>query len=231
MLEFIKNILSSNKKDPRVVVSTSITVNSEINPAREILKEATILKREKKYNEACEKLREAFSLEGADNLMVKERLRLPMYLQLANRNDEGWKILNEMNIEFTDVFSQAEIADQMRVFLQKESKYSQAMLFAVWSICKEIERDKYNIQGSINLADQLAANKDAFGFLSEGGSVEVYGTTPKGNPITDRAYRMFHDRVRDRSSVDGVRDRILPFLKKTKKIVWPMILPSPYQDT
>ncbi|EWH01486.1 hypothetical protein [Halomonas sp. BC04] len=98
MFDFIKNILSNNKKETRAVVSASVTLNSEVNPAREMLKEATALKKEKKYDEACEKLREAFSLESANNLMVKERLRLPMYLQLANRNDEGWKIINEMNV-------------------------------------------------------------------------------------------------------------------------------------
>ncbi|WP_155833538.1 hypothetical protein [Halomonas sp. BC04] len=105
----------------------------------------------------------------------------------------------------------------MRVFLQKEEKYSQAALFAIWSICKDIERDRHNIQGSISLADQLAANNAEFGFLSEGRSEEVYGTTPKGNPITDQAYKMFHDRVREISSLDGVRGRILPLLKKAKK--------------
>lgn len=217
MFDFIKNILSSNKKEPRIVVSASVTVTSETNPAREMLKEATALKKEKKYDEACEKLREAFSLEGANNLMVKERLRLPMYLQLANKNDEGWKILNEMNVQYMDVFSQAEIADQMIVFLQKESKYSQAVLFVIWSICKVIECSRHNIQGSINLADQLAANNDKFGFLNEGKSEEIYGTTPNGNPITDQVYKIFHDRVRDSSSVDGVRGRILPLLKKAKK--------------
>lgn len=217
MFDFIKNILSSKKSDPRVAVSTSGVPNVEINPAREMLKEATALKKDKKYDEACEKLREAFSLEGADGLMVKERLRLPMYLQLANKNDEGWKILNEMNVQFTDYFSQAEIADQMRVFLQKEKKYSHAVLFAIWSICKEIERDRKNIQGSISLADQYAEHKSEWGFLSEGRSEEIYGTTLKGNPITDHAYKMFHDRVRESSSIDGVRDRIFPLLKKAKK--------------
>lgn len=217
MFEFIKNIFSNKKKEPLVVLSTSVTVDNEINPAREMLKEATALKKEKKYDEACGKLREAFSLQGATNLMVKERLRLPMYLQLANKNDEGWKILNEMNVQFTDVFSQAEIANQMRVFLQKEEKYSQAVLFAIWSICKEIECYRHNIQGSINLADQLAASNDEFGFLREGRSKEVYGTTPKGNPITDQAYKMFHNRMKDSLSVDGVRGRILPPLKKAKK--------------
>jgi len=150
MFEFIRNILSSTKKEPRAGVRTGATVDSERNPVGEMLKEATALKREKKYNEACEKLKEAFSVEGANDLMVKTRLRLPMYLQLAGKNDEGWRVLNEMNAQFTDVYSQAEIANQMRVFLEKEARYSQALLFATLNICKEIERDRHNIQRSIS---------------------------------------------------------------------------------
>jgi hypothetical protein len=40
----------------------------------------------------------------------------------------------------------------MRVFLEKEKKYKQALLFVAWSICKEIERDRSNIQDSIDFA-------------------------------------------------------------------------------
>jgi len=214
---FLKSIFSSKKKRQQVTVSATLIANNEINPAREMLKEATALKKEKRYDEACEKLKESFSLKGAGDLMVKERMRLPMYLQLANRNDEGWRILNELNIQYTDVFSQAEIANQMRVFLQKEKKYTQALLFSAWSICKEVERDRENIQGSIDLADQWASNKDGFGFLSEGKKEKVYGKTSKGNPIIDSAYKTFSDRIADSISIEGVKGRIQPLLKKAKK--------------
>lgn len=88
--------------------------------ARNLLIEATALKREKKYIEACDKLREAYSVDGAENLMIEERLRLPMYLQLAGKNDEGWDELNRLNLQYIDQFSQPRIANQMRVFLKKE---------------------------------------------------------------------------------------------------------------
>lgn len=217
MFGYIKSLFSNKQNTPQVMVSSTLIANNEINPAREMLKEATALKKKKRYDEACEKLKEAFSINGAEDLMVKERMRLPMYLQLAKLNDEGWRILNELNVQYTDVFSQAEIANQMRVFLQKEKKYTQAVLFSVWSICKEVERDRKNIQGSIDLADQWATNKDDFGFLPEGRKEKVYGKTPKGNPITDSAYKMFNDRVADRLSKESVSDRILPLLKKAKK--------------
>jgi len=204
VFEFLKSIFSNNNDD-------------EVNPAREMLKDATALKKEKKYDEACNKLKEAFLLEGSADLMVKEKMRLPMYLQLANKNDEGWKILNEINIQYVDVFSQAEIANQMRVFLQKEKKYTKAILFSVWNICKEVERDRYNLQGIIDFADQLVLNKDEFTPLKYEKTEKIYGKTPKGSPITDSTYKMFSDRVDGNISESGVAKSILTLLKKSKK--------------
>ncbi|MBN2017563.1 MAG: hypothetical protein JW794_05485 [Candidatus Cloacimonetes bacterium] len=216
-MDFFKNIFSSNKKQSKIEFGVKLVVNNEINPAREKLKKATILKNEKKYDEACKILKEAFSLKGSNDLMIKERLRLPMYLQLANKNDEGWRILNELNVKFVDVFSQAEIANQMRIFLQKEKKYTQAILFSIWSICKEVERDRCNIRGSVEFADQLASNKRKYKFHQDDNIEKVYGKTPKGNPITDYNYKIFVDRINDNISVDGVSYRILPLLKKLNK--------------
>ena len=89
--------------------------------ARNLLMEATALKREKKYIEACDKLREAYSADGAGNLFIEERLRLPMYLQLAGGSDEGWDELNRLYAGYTDQFSQSRIEHQMKVFLRKEN--------------------------------------------------------------------------------------------------------------
>lgn len=87
---------------------------------RELLKEATRLKTEKKYIEACDKLREAYSADGADNAMIEERLRLPMYLQLAGKNDEGWAELNRLSARYASRYSLSKIEHQIKVFLQKE---------------------------------------------------------------------------------------------------------------
>lgn len=102
-----------------------IDVNVEFSsPARNLLKEATALKREKKYIEACDKLREAYSADGAENLMIEDRLRLPMYLQLAGKNDDGWDELNRLSARYVDQFSQPRIAYQMTIFLRKENNES-----------------------------------------------------------------------------------------------------------
>lgn len=218
MIKFFENLFKKRAKVPRIKVTTSIIVNNEVNPAREMLKDATALKSEKKYDEACDKLKEAFKAKGANQLMVKELMRLPMYLQLAEKNDEGWRVLNELNIKYTDVFSQAEIANQMRVFLQKEKKFKEALVFAVWSICKEIERDRSNIQDSIAFADQMAENEKEYGTLFDKSNEEVYGKTPKGHPITDSAYQMFVERVKDGMSKEIIRGRVDLLLKKINKL-------------
>lgn len=184
--------------------------------ARELLKEATQLKKDKNYDAACEKLKEAYAASDANELMVKERLRLPMYLQLAGRNDDGWRVLNELNVKYTDVFSQAEIANQMRVFLQKEKQFKKAILFSVWEIAKEIERDILNLQGSIELSDQMATLHSKYDFLDIDKDKKIYGYTPSGNPITDSAYEIFSRRLEENMSAEGVLEKIENDMKKAK---------------
>ena len=204
MFKFIKNISSSSG------------FSDEINPAREILKEATALKKEKKYNEACKKLKEAYAAKRASELMIEERLRLPMYLQLANKNDEGWRILNELNSKYTGPISQAKIANQMRVFLQNEKKYTQAILMAAWCICKDVELNRSNMQDSIERADWKATDGLFISSIIDDKKM-VYGKTPKGNPIKDPAYKIFIDNINEITSTDGIVRSMLPLLKKAKK--------------
>lgn len=192
--------------------------NSSVS-ARDLLKEATTLKKEKKFDEACTKLEEAYSAKDAGDLTLKEKLRLPMYLQLAGKNDEGWRIINELLMKHIDVFSQAEIANQMRVFLQKENKFKHAILFSVWAICKEIERDRYNIKSCIDLADEMAKLDAEFKSLTKidfnkHDKSEIVGTTSKGNRITDKSYIMFKERIEDSMSIDGIINRLASDLKK-----------------
>ena len=199
-----ENSLSRAKKTP-------------IKNARDLLKESTQLKKEKRFIDACEKLKEAYTAADADELMVKELLRLPMYLQLAGKNDEGWRNLNELNVKHTDVFSQAEIANQMRIFLQKEKKFKHAIQFSIWAICKEIERDLSNLSDSEKMTDEMAKMTAEYSFLD--GSDEdckVVGTTKKGNPITDKAYVMFQERIAENKSIDGIFNRLEKDIKKAK---------------
>ena len=185
--------------------------------ANDLLKEATQLKKEKCFIEACEKLKEAYTVADADELTVKDLLRLPMYLQLVGEYDEGWRNINELNAKYTDVFSQAEIANQMRVFLQKEQKFKPAIQFSVWSICKDIERDLSNLLESEKLADEIAKMNAEYSFLDDSDkNSEVVGTTKKGNPITDKTYVMFQERIAENKSIDGIFNRLDKDLKKAQ---------------
>jgi hypothetical protein len=204
---------------PSVQIKTSVVMSSSsssVSSARKLLKEATQLKKSKEYDAACEKLREAYEASDANELMVKERLRLPMYLQLAGKNDEGWKALNELNVEYIDVFSQAEIANQMRVFLQKEKQFKKAIIFSIWSIAKEIERDVQGVEGSIDNADKMAELRAEYDFLEYDDEKEIHGYTPNGNPITDYAYELFLSRLTEAKSIEGIHRRIEKDMKKAK---------------
>ncbi|HHF2883334.1 TPA: hypothetical protein ACPJZV_004678 [Vibrio diabolicus] len=191
-------------------------VRKHSNSARDLLKQATQLKKEKEYDEACEKLKAAYSADGAEDLMVKDRLRLGMYLQLAGKSDEGWQYLNELNAQFVDVFSQLEISNQMRVFLQKEKQFSKAILFSIWSIAKGIECSRFNIQSSISMTDQMAKIRSEYDMPLDDSEKKTFGKTPKGNPITDSAYPMFLSRLNESTSELGIYTQIERDMKKAK---------------
>lgn len=90
----------------------------KVSAAYELLKEATVLKKAKKYDEACTKLRDAYALAGENSLMIEVTLRLPMYLQLAGKNDEGWDELCRLFTAKRE--SHVQIVYQMKIFCDKE---------------------------------------------------------------------------------------------------------------
>lgn len=63
---------------------------------RELLKEATQLKRKKEFDAACEKLKEAYSYRDGEYWTIAESLRLPAYLQLAGRRKEALQAFDEL---------------------------------------------------------------------------------------------------------------------------------------
>ena len=210
MLKLIKKLFSSATETS--VSRDSRADDSWSSPSRKLLKEATKLKKENKLDEACDALREAYKCAEPDELLIKEYLRLPMYLQLAGRNDEGWATLNELNMKFIDGFSQVDIANQMRIFLEKEKNYKKALVFQAWTICCEINRDKGSAQKIANDTDELAKHN----LLDSEGS--IYGYTNQGNPISDPTYKQFYDRAENAVSKELISERITSLLKKQKQI-------------
>src|SRR5690625_2403268 len=107
---------------------------------KELLHLATQKKKEGNFDEAIQHLKEAYKVigKGRINYDIKTLLRLPKYLQLADRSDEAWSEFNKL---LSEVYSNRNdniviqhidasiIYDSMRLFLQREKKHKQALVF------------------------------------------------------------------------------------------------------
>src|SRR5438067_519030 len=122
--------------------------------------------------------------------MIEERLRLPMYLQLAGRTDEGRSELERLKTTYRDRFSQAVIANQMAVFSRKSGELVEALVFGAWALCKQRECDLWSNQDMIAMADtQLEhdAQWQRLGLPTMPPPAQT-GVTPIGNPIRAVGY-------------------------------------------
>jgi hypothetical protein len=109
-----------------------------------LLKEATKLKKDGDIEGAIRTLRLAYKeIEKGDaGYSIRTYLRLPLYLQKANRNDEAWHEYNRLitsgypnqskNPEIIPM-DQSLIYDKMRLFLQKEGKNNIAITYGILS--------------------------------------------------------------------------------------------------
>lgn len=140
MKNFLRPIFGSKSDQQAGQIQVEIKTSSDYceSQANKKLKEASVLKKEKKFSEACDALRQAYSLPGAEYLMVSEKLRLPLYLQAAGQNDEGWKEFNKLLLECQSpvevlYMDHSAIYDKMCLFLQREKKYAEAIKFGILS--------------------------------------------------------------------------------------------------
>jgi hypothetical protein len=171
----------------------------------ELLLEATQLKKENKISEACEKLKEAYSANGylngygpsdaKDEPSITDRLRFPMYLQIAGNSASGWKELNRLNKKYTGVLEQPHISKQMRIFLNKEKKHSLAVVYAAWSICTYLQQDKFYIDKLNNDIKQQKRHK-------------------MESATTKRMLSTFSERVAFNVTQSGVKTKLKASLKK-----------------
>lgn len=115
------------------------------------LKEATIQKKVDNLNAAIDCLKMAYKLADANNYLmpVKDRLRLPLYLQKANRKEESWREFNYLLVNChrmsngvpTSVLylNYSFIYDKMRLFLEREGNQLESTKLRFTSeICKAI---------------------------------------------------------------------------------------------
>lgn len=120
--------------------------DESIKQIQEWVSEAVKCKGEKDYEKALEYLDKAYR-EAAMYEIISNHLshytRLPAYLQLAKKNDEGWGQLNLLANGIlphrgpnptelaTDIDWRIEVSDKTRLFLEREKKFEQAL----WERC------------------------------------------------------------------------------------------------
>ena len=108
-----------------------------------LLKDATA-NREQDCDSAIESLRRAYRLiDDPESEPIETYLRLPLYLQQAGRFDEAWFEANKLLKEFRysrqrlnrEVLpmDHSTIYDKMRLMLQREKRFQEAVVYAVLS--------------------------------------------------------------------------------------------------
>ncbi len=204
MFKFLKKLLGTSS-------GHSDNANESVSDAVRLMREAAQLKERKQYDAASDKLAEALQADGADLLDLGDQLRLPFYLQLAGRSEEGWKVLNELNTHYSSLDAQALIADKMRNFLLKDKNYPDALMFTVWWICAVAQRDQRVVQQCIRDADNAYAGKGK----SVKGRSRHYGETERGNPILDPAYKIHSERLAEVMNIRGLSGLLRSLHKKS----------------
>ena len=114
----------------------------EYDRLKEKLKEATKKKKEDKLDEAIEILKETFLEDKKNELPMSDRLRLPMYLQQANRNEEGWLELSRLLSTRSIGFDRCEILKKMALFRKREKSYDDALAYGLQSYIEFIGAEK-----------------------------------------------------------------------------------------
>jgi hypothetical protein len=108
-----------------------------------LLKEATSLKKSGDIEGAILKLQSAYRAIAKTNITwsVNTFIRLPQYLQIAGRSDDAWREFNNLLLGYPNQLNSLEVLpmdhsiiyDKMRLFLQREKRYKEAILFGVFS--------------------------------------------------------------------------------------------------
>ena len=181
--------------------------------AKQLLKDATQLKNSKNYDDACAALREAYAV-NPDGITLSKRLRLPAYLALAERNDEAWRDLNELNLKWTEPRAQAEISKNMSSVLQVEKRYREALVHECWAYAMEMHDCKALVEGCIASADKeaSAASDDKYAWMDAGR--KPTGETPSGNPIYDCSFPSFDKGLKERLSCEAIIKRVRSLVLK-----------------
>jgi tetratricopeptide (TPR) repeat protein len=124
-------------KKGRVEFVTETRVNTDqFRKYNDLMKESTALKKAGKFNEAVEKIKEAYkeAQEKSLTLTVNDYLKLPPYLQKAGKNDEAWAWFNDLIRSFaSDPMSLSQIYGKLGLFRERENNPKDAIKYNVLS--------------------------------------------------------------------------------------------------
>jgi len=179
-------------------VEASITVSfSEESEANKLAKEATQLKKEKKYEEALGKFLKALDTQGSKDFSIQMKLRLPMYYQLLGRGDDAWREYQNLSLDYIGPYEQGPIQDKMRLHLQREKRYKTAIPHGIFSFIM-------GIQGLQSLGEQTLKT------IGEFKRLEIETET------LVKSLKQDMDRVSNAYTKDAITNMLIPLLKKAK---------------
>ncbi|PKB90895.1 hypothetical protein A8A01_03030 [Ewingella americana] len=196
---------------------------------RDLLKEATRLKKEKKYEDACNALRLAFSSASENEYIdIRERLRLPAYLCFDDKDDEAWWELNKLLEAHTDMISQFAIISKMSVFLEDEGKILDSLMFFTRSYILDLMHRVSLIVSMHESADKSAMEEPLKVEMKDGTIVELdfrkmdenkepFAYTKLGNPIYAVAYNHTLKSLNDKLDFERIKSDFKPLCKKANR--------------
>ena len=117
---------------------------TKVDPVKKLLQRASARKKAGEFEDAITTLNEAYReiSRTSSNYTIHTFLRLPLYLQLANRQDDAWREFNRLLVEgYPNQLRTSEmlpmdhavIYDKMRLFLQREQRCREAVKFGIFS--------------------------------------------------------------------------------------------------
>lgn len=125
------------KKSPPATFTTETRINSDqYRKYQALMKESTALKRAGKLDEAVQKILGAYREAQENGLFIPaaDYLKLPYYLQKANRNDEAWDWFNKLIRSCSDdPMTLSEIYSKMALFREREKKPEDTIKYYVLS--------------------------------------------------------------------------------------------------
>jgi len=117
---------------------------SNVDPVKKLLQQAAAEKKSGDIEGAIATLHDAYKeiSRTSVNYTINPFLKLPLYLQQANQLDDAWREFNRLLIEgypnqrrTPDLIAKdhAIIYDKMRLFLQREQRYQEAVKYGIFS--------------------------------------------------------------------------------------------------